>query len=113
MHIKDGKVDGYVKPIFANIDVYDRRQDKDKALFHQLYEGLVGGVGTLLENRRDQVATQAELKGDATSPQLSTWQVVVNLIRNAFFKAILPGFEKAVREMGEPTASAPAETSAR
>lgn len=97
MHIKDGKVDGYIKPLFANIDVYDRRQDKDKALFQQLYEGLVGGIGTLLENRRDQVATQAEVKGEATSPKLSTWEVVVNLVRNAFFKAILPGFDAQLR----------------
>lgn len=100
LQIKDGHIDGYIKPLFADLDVYDRRQDRDKAVFQQLYEGLVGGVGELLENRRDQVATQATLSGEASQPQLSTLEVVINLIRNAFFKAILPGFEHAVREAG-------------
>ena len=31
------------------------------------------------------------------NPRTSTWQTVVNLITNAFFKAFLPGFEKEVR----------------
>jgi hypothetical protein len=26
----------------------------------------------------------------------NTWQAIANLIRNAFFKAILPGFEREV-----------------
>src|SRR5262249_29164949 len=90
LNIKDGKIDGYVKPLFSNLDVYDREQDKDKNVFQQIYEGIVGGVGTLLENRREAVATQADVTGEAKSPQLSTWQVVVNLVTNAFFRAILP-----------------------
>jgi hypothetical protein len=30
-------------------------------------------------------------------PQTSMWQTVINLIQNAFFKAVLPGFEKEIR----------------
>jgi hypothetical protein len=30
------------------------------------------------------------------NPQTSTWQTGVNLVKNAFFKAFLSGFEKAV-----------------
>ena len=62
-----------------------------KALVQQLYEGIVGGTVTVLENRlRNEVATKGELSGPATSPTMSTWQVVTKLIQNAFFKAILP-----------------------
>ena len=100
LKVKDGHIDGYVKPLFTGIDVYDRQQDKDKNVFQQVYEGLVGGVGTLLENRRDSVATQAEISGEASSPKLNTLEVVVNLVTNAFFKAILPGLEHAIREAG-------------
>jgi hypothetical protein len=35
-----------------------------------------------------------ELSGEVANPQTSTWQTVVHLIQNAFFKAILPGFER-------------------
>ena len=52
----------------------------------------------LLENiPRREVATKADLSGPLENPQASTWQVLVSLIQNAFFRAILPGFE---RELG-------------
>jgi hypothetical protein len=87
-------VQGYVKPLIRDMDVYDTRQDQEKNLFQQLYEALAGGVSTVLENLpRKEVATKADIAGPLDNPQASTWQVVVTLIQNAFFKAILPGFE--------------------
>jgi hypothetical protein len=55
-------------------------------------------VAKLLENRpREEVATQTPIKGPVQSPRTSTWQVLGNLIKNAFFEAILPGFDRQVR----------------
>lgn len=107
IRVENRHIDGYVKPFFTDVEVYDLRQDADKALFRQLYEGLVGGLATLLENRRGQVATEAEVRGRAKNPELSTWEVIVNFVRNAFFKAILPGFEKAVTGDDRLEGSAP------
>lgn len=98
LEVKQGRVDGYIKPFFRDVDAFDRRQDAEKALFRQLYESLVGGVAALLENERDQVATRADVSGPSSAPSLSAWEVAVNLIRNAFFRAILPGFDRALRE---------------
>ena len=54
-------------------------------------------MAKLLENKpREEVATLTEISGPLENPQTSTWQTVVNLVKNAFFKALLPGFEKAV-----------------
>jgi hypothetical protein len=93
--VRDGRVDGYVKPLFANMDVYDRDQDKNKNVFRQVYEGVVGGVSTLLENRpRDEVATVADISGPVENPNSSTLDIVLGLLRNAFIKAILPGLER-------------------
>jgi hypothetical protein len=98
LRVKDRRVEGYIKPLFKKMQVLDARQDREKTLFHQLYEGLVGEVAALLENRpRKEVATQTEISGPLESPTTSTWQTLINLIRNAFFKAVLPGFEKEVR----------------
>ncbi|MDC4224211.1 MAG: DUF748 domain-containing protein [Candidatus Manganitrophus sp.] len=95
--VKHDEISGYVKPLFKDLKVYDKRQDKDKKLFRKLYEGLVGGISKLLENRpRDEVATQADISGKVENPESSTWEVVIRLIRNAFFQAILPGFEREV-----------------
>ena len=95
MRVKNRAVRGYVKPLFRELDVYDTRQDQAKGLFQKLYEAVVGGVSDLLENiPRDEVATKAELTGPLENPQTSTWQTLANLIQNAFFRAILPGFER-------------------
>jgi hypothetical protein len=77
------------------MDVYDPRQDQEKSLFQKIYEGLVGGVSQLMENTpRQEVATKADISGRLENPRSSTWQVLINLIQNAFFRAILPGFER-------------------
>jgi len=97
--VRQGKIDGYVKPLFRDMDVYDQRQDKEKSLFRKLYEGLVGGIAGLLQNKpREEVATKTPISGDVESPQTSTWETVANLVQNAFFKAILPGFERQVAQ---------------
>ena len=98
LKVKEGHVEGYIKPLFKDMKVYDARQDSEKTLFRKLYEGLVGGVAKLLENTpRDEVATRTDVAGPLENPRASTWQTVVNLVTNAFFKAVLPGFEKEVR----------------
>jgi len=95
--VRGGKIDGYVKPLFRDMDVYDRRQDRDKSVFRKLYESLVGGLSGLLTNRaRQEVATKTSVSGDIESPQTSTWEIIGRLVQNAFFRAILPGFDKEI-----------------
>jgi hypothetical protein len=102
LKVRQGKIDGYVKPLFRDMDVYDERQDREKGLFRKLYEGLVGGLSGLLRNTpRKEVATEIPISGDIESPQTSTWDTLLGIIQNAFFKAILPGFEREVTASGK------------
>ena len=95
LSVKEGQVTGYVKPIFGNVEVYDPKQDEDKAVTRKLYEAVVGGVVELLKSpRKDQVAAESDMSGPVGNPKADTWQIVGTLIQNAFFKAILPGIEK-------------------
>lgn len=97
MTVQRGTVDGYVKPFFKNVDVYDPAQDKDKGFFKQVYEGLVDGVVSLFENEpREVVATETEVKGPLSDPRASTWDVLINLVKNAFLQAIVPGFKQSI-----------------
>lgn len=93
LKVRNGAVDGYVKPLFRDMKVYDERQDAEKSLFRKLYEKLVGGVSKLLENKRDEVATKTRISGPIDSPKTDTLQIVLRLVENAFFRAILPGFD--------------------
>ncbi|MEX5219897.1 MAG: DUF748 domain-containing protein [Nitrospira sp.] len=95
LSIKNGQVEGYVKPIFKDVEVYDPAQDSDKAWTKKVYEAVIGGVVELLKNEpRQQVAAETEVTGPLPSPRADTWQIVGTLIQNAFFKAILPGLER-------------------
>src|SRR5262249_61607102 len=63
LKVRNGRVDGYVKPFFQDMNVYDRKQDSGKAIGQQVYEALVGGAVTGLWNRpADPVATPAHLR---------------------------------------------------
>ncbi len=96
--VQKGKVTGYVRPFFKDVDVYDPEQDKDKGFLQQVYEGLIESLTDLFKNvPRDQVATETTLSGPLTDPRASTWEVLVNLVKNAFFKAIVPGFKKSLQ----------------
>jgi len=92
--VKDDRIDGYVKPFFRDMDVYDAAQDKDKNIFQKAYEGMVGGAAKVLENSsRNEVATKIDISGPASNPHTSTWQMIANSLQNAFFKAIVPQFD--------------------
>jgi hypothetical protein len=106
LRIADGAIDGYVKPLFQDVDVYDREQDEQEGFFRKLWEKIAGGLAHLLENRpREEVVTVADLAGDVSNPDASNLQVVVNLIENAFFKAILPGFLDRTEKGSKPEAA--------
>ena len=97
MTIRNNSVHGYVKPIFKNMEVTDMRTPERKSLSHKLYVGAVRVMTKLLKNRpRQQVATETDISGPLENPSTNTGQIIVNLVRNAFFKAILPGFEREV-----------------
>jgi Domain of Unknown Function (DUF748) len=91
---KNGVITGYVKPLFKDMKIYSGEQEEGKPVLRKMYEGVVGGVAKLLENRRrEQVATKADVSGRVDNPNVSAVDVVIRLVQNAFFKAILPGFD--------------------
>src|SRR5215472_11397465 len=80
---------------------YDSGEDKNKKLCHRMYEKVVGVMSRVLENRpHEEVATRANISGPLENPKVSTLQVIVKLVQNAFFKAILPGFERETARLG-------------
>jgi Domain of Unknown Function (DUF748) len=91
---RDGQITGYVKPLFKDLKIYSAEQEEGKPALRKMYEGVVAGVAKLLQNHpRDQIATKAEISGRTDNPNVSTIDMVTRLVQNAFFKAILPGFD--------------------
>jgi hypothetical protein len=97
-------VTGYVKPLFKDLKIYDKQKDQSKPAAEKMYERLVSGVAKLLKNRsREEVATKAEVLGRIDNPKVGTVAAVIGLVQNAFFKAILPGFDLEISRAGRET----------
>ncbi|HEY7862520.1 MAG TPA: DUF748 domain-containing protein [Thermoanaerobaculia bacterium] len=102
VQVRDGAISGYVKPLFQDLEVYDQRQDARKGFFKKLYESVVEIVAEILENQpRDEVGSVVQIRGRVQNPESSTLQVIFGLIENAFFDAILPGFERDAAKAGK------------
>jgi hypothetical protein len=99
--VKNAQIRGWVKPLFKDVQAYDPAQDRDKSAMKKLYERVVTGVAKLMKNDpRKEVATEVDISGRLDNPNTSTIQAIIGLIQNAFFQAILPGFDREVRSSG-------------
>ncbi len=47
-----------------------------------------------------QVGTEVKLSGKLDQPNVSTWQAIVALARNAFAQSMMPGFDQQMRRSG-------------
>jgi Domain of Unknown Function (DUF748) len=96
--VNDSRIRGYVKPMFSNVRVYDPQKDKDKGVLEQAKEMVIGAAAHVFKNHSTQkVATQVDLNGNLKNPDVSTWQAFVEVVRNAFVQAILPGFDRQIQ----------------
>ncbi len=98
MSVKNNRIEGHVKPFLKDVQVYDPEQDTDNQTLKKLYEAVANGVLDLFKTTpTGQVATKTDVSGPVENPHTSTWQILETLVQNAFFKAILPGFEERRR----------------
>jgi len=93
---KDKKFAGYVKPFIKDLDVLGKEDRKDN-LFQKMWEGLAGGVGKVLENKRkDQIATKIPFSGDLDDPKTNVWYALANVLQNAFIHALKPSIDNDI-----------------
>jgi len=96
--VKQSRIHGYVKAMFDDIKLDDPGKDRKRSLGTRLKEKLIGGLAEMLENKKsDALATRAEITGTLSSPKVDTGQLYSSILRNAFWKAIQPGFDRAAR----------------
>lgn len=94
LSVHEGQVKGYIKPFFENPEIYDFEQDKTDNLFIQMYEGFIGIFASILEeDTQDQVATKTDVSGNIKNMNVDSWELLGNLIRNAFIDALKPALE--------------------
>jgi uncharacterized protein involved in outer membrane biogenesis len=93
LSVRNGMVSGYVKPLFRGIDVGEDQPEQPQTVGQKLREGMVAVLAKVLKNRpRGEVATVVTISGRVDQPQTNIWEAIGGLLKNAFIKAILPGF---------------------
>ena len=101
MGVHEGEIHGYVKPLFSNLQIYSWEKDKRKPLTLQAYKMLLSAAAFVFKNHTTgNVATEVQLSGKVDQPNISTWQAIVELVRNAFVQAIVPGFDQEMHRSG-------------
>jgi len=100
---KEGRISGYVKPLFRNLRVFSLAQDiKEDNLLQLFWQALVGFVTQIFKNHpRDQFGTLIPFSADATgggSPDVLA--TIGNILRNAFVRAYLPRLEQQQTQNG-------------
>ena len=92
----NGRIRGYIKPIFTDVQIVNLKEDKDKPL-KVIWEAVVGFVGKIFTNQsEDQMATTIPISGPIDRPGTNLLPVLAGFIRNAFIEALKPGVEGTV-----------------
>lgn len=93
---KNGKFDGYVKPIIKDLDVLGK-EDRDDNILRKLWEGIVGSVAEIFQNqKKDQFATKIPFKGELKNPDTNIWYAISQILKNAFIQAIQPSIDNQI-----------------
>jgi len=93
---KNGKITGYTKPIIKNLKVVNWEKDKEKPL-KIAYEAVVEAIAWVFKNHnKEQLATKVEFEGNIKNPNIDIWQIIVQVLKNAFIQALYPSIENSV-----------------
>lgn len=93
---KNGKFDGYVKPLITDLDIVE--WTKEEGNFLQIaYESLIGTAAWILKNhRKDQLATKVYLSGDLSKPNVGIGGAILTVLQNAFVSALKPTIDREI-----------------
>ncbi len=93
----DGKIKGYLKPLFHDVKIIDWKEDAKQPL-KLLWEAIVGVVSDIFTTNKptNRIATVIPIEGNINAPHTNVFQVILNLLQNAFIRAIIPGLQGSV-----------------
>jgi hypothetical protein len=89
-----GRIDGYIKPIFKNLEIQKSADNPIQAI----YQMAASATATILENsEKDTIATKVQISGDIGDPEVSIFSIIGNLLKHGFIQAFLPGIDHSVK----------------
>ncbi|HYG04557.1 MAG TPA: DUF748 domain-containing protein [Chryseosolibacter sp.] len=96
MAAKNGRFEGYIKPLLKDLDILGKEDRKDNVL-KQLWEAVAGGVSEIFENQpKQRVATKIPLRGSTKNLDTNVWYAIGEVLRNAFIQALQPAIDQEI-----------------
>jgi hypothetical protein len=93
---KDGKFDGYVKPVIKDLDVLGKEDRKDN-VFQKMWEGITGAAAVVFTNQsKDQFASKIPFQGKIKDPSANVWYAIESMVTNAFVQALQPAIDNEI-----------------
>ena len=94
MAAADGRFEGYIKPLVHDLKVFNTQ---DKNVFEVVWEAIVAFLAQTFKNHpNDQFGTKIPFSGSFDNPSVDVWDTILNVLRNAFIRALEPGVEGTV-----------------
>ncbi len=94
--MKNGKYDGYVKPVLDSISVIDLKNDST-GFWQKAWEVVIGGALEAFENQpRNQFATKVPFSGTTEGNTVGLWSTIGSVMRNAFIEAFQKNVDQTV-----------------
>jgi hypothetical protein len=91
--VKEGKVDGYIKPLNRNLKIYDKQKDKGESFGKRVEMHLLQFLADVFKNRSTQeLATVVRISGSTSDPKVGEWEAIRKLIGNSISHTVLSGF---------------------
>jgi hypothetical protein len=92
----EGKFDGYVKPFFEDLNVFELKEDAENPL-KLIWQAIVAGAVKIFKNHpQDQVATKIPVSGTFEKTDVQIWTTVLNVLRNAFIEAFKANLDESI-----------------
>ncbi len=87
IEVKNGKVNGYVKPLIDNVSLLNWDQEKGSFL-DKAWEAIAGAVTEVFENQEeDQLSTRVPISGEVKGADADVLTGIWNIFKNAFIEA--------------------------
>lgn len=85
MASRNGKIKGYLKPVFKNMDVRSGFEEKDNSFKETSFEVITALVNVILKNKTTKLlAAEIPVEGDLKDPELDKWEGFKSLIENHY-----------------------------
>ncbi len=82
--------------MIKDIDILGK-EDRHDNVFRKLWEGLVGGVAQVVENKStDKIATKIPFEGELKDTDANVWFAIATILRNAFIQALQPAIDNEI-----------------